>query len=177
MAILSIFNYPQRILRVTSSPVREIDLKIRRLAADMIDTMIDANGLGLAAPQVGQNIRLAVVDFDCENHSPQVLINPVIIRRSREKEEAEEGCLSFPGIRGPVKRPVRVTCQALNLDGELVEYQCEDLTARAIQHEIDHLDGLLFIDKIGPSDRLVLREAIEDLESTFDTLHAMGGQN
>lgn len=167
MAILPIRKYPDPILRAPAKPVTVIDDRLRRLAADMIETMRDANGVGLAAPQVGVGLRLAVVDFDPENHDPRILVNPVIVKRSGRKESCEEGCLSFPGIRTWIKRSPRVVCEAQNLDGETVQYEVEDLTARAMQHEIDHLDGLLFVDKAGPSDRQSLRGELEELEEEY----------
>ena len=171
MAILTIRNYPDPVLRLVAEPVKTINKDLRRLAADMIETMNHANGVGLAAPQVGKSIRMVVIDFDPENHEPRVLINPVIMKRSRQKDFSEEGCLSFPGLRSKVKRSARVTCEAQNLDGEIVEYQVEGLSARAIQHEIDHLDGMLFVDKVGPSDKLTLRDELADLEYTYQNIN------
>ena len=172
MAILPIRQYPDPVLRTPAEPVKVIDEKLRALAADMIETMEDANGVGLAAPQVGESIRMVIVDFDPENRDPRVLINPVITKRSGRKELGDEGCLSFPGIRSKVKRSPRVVCEAQNLDGELVEYQAEGLSARAVQHEIDHLDGLLFVDKVGPSDKLSLRDELAEMEESYDELHS-----
>ncbi len=171
MAILPIRKYPDPVLREPAKPVTVIDAKLRQLAADMIETMEDANGVGLAAPQVGVGLRMVVVDFDIENHDPRVLINPVIVKRCGKKELGDEGCLSFPGMRSQVKRYPGVVCEAQNLDGEVVEYQGEGLTARAIQHEIDHLDGMLFVDKVGPSDKISLREELEELEDNYAELH------
>lgn len=171
MPILPIRRYPDEVLRREAKPVEVIDEKLRQLAADMIETMQDANGVGLAAPQVGEGIRMVVVDFDPENHDPRVLINPVITARSGKREEMDEGCLSFPGIRTRIKRSPKITCEAQNLDGEVVEYRGEGLTARAIQHEIDHLNGTLFIDKAGPSDKMSLRDELEEMERTYAALH------
>lgn len=173
MAILPIKQYPDPVLRKVAEPVKTINKELRQLAADMIETMRDANGIGLAAPQVGESIRMVVVDFDPENHEPRVLINPVIVRRSRQKETIDEGCLSFPGLRSKVKRALKVTCEAQNLDGDVVEYQVEGLPARAVQHEIDHLDGMLFVDKVGPSDKLALRDGLAELEYTYNNLPNM----
>ncbi len=123
MAVLPIRKYPDPVLRQPAQPISVIDDKLRRLAADMVETMEDASGVGLAAPQVGESIRMVVVDFDPENGDPRVLINPVITKRSGRKELSEEGCLSFPGLRTRIKRSPKVTCEAQNLDGEIVEYQ------------------------------------------------------
>lgn len=172
MAILPIRKYPDPVLRQAAKPVTVIDEALRRLAGDMIDTMRDANGVGLAAPQVGVGQRLAIVDFDPENHDPRVLINPVIVKRSGRKELCDEGCLSFPGVRSRVKRSPKVVCEAQNLDGEVVEYQAEGLVARAVQHELDHLDGMLFVDKVGPSDKLLIEDDLAELEEVFAGLKA-----
>lgn len=170
MAILPIRKYPDPVLREPAKPVTVIDARLRQLAADMIETMEDANGVGLAAPQVGVGLRMVIVDFDPENHDPRVLINPSIVRRIGRKELGDEGCLSFPGMRSRVKRNPGVICEAQNLDGEIVEYQAEGLAARAVQHELDHLDGMLFIDKVGPSDRQSLRDELLELEDSYQEL-------
>ena len=171
MAVLPIRSYPDPVLRQVARPVTVIDAKLRQLAADMIETMQDANGVGLAAPQVGQPIRMAIVDFDPENGDPRVLINPVIVKRSGKKELGDEGCLSFPGLRSRVKRSPRVICEAQNLDGEVVEYQAEGLSARAVQHELDHLDGFLFVDKVGPSDKQSIQGELREMEENYADLH------
>ncbi len=174
MAILPIRKYPDPVLREPAQPVTVIDQDLRQLAADMIETMEDAHGVGLAAPQVGVGLRMVIVDFDPENGDARVLINPVITKRSGRKELGDEGCLSFPGMRSRVKRSPRVVCEAQNLDGEIVEYQAEGLSARAVQHELDHLDGMLFIDKVGPSDKLSLRDELAELEDNYADI-ALGG--
>lgn len=171
LAILPIRKYPDPVLRHPAKAVTVIDSKLRQLAADMIETMEDANGVGLAAPQVGVGLRMVIVDFDPENHDPRVLINPVISKRIGRKELGDEGCLSFPGLRSRVKRNPGVICEAQNLDGEMVEYRAEGLAARAVQHELDHLDGMLFVDKVGPSDKLSLRNELEELEDNYAELH------
>lgn len=167
MAKLPIRVYPDPVLREPARPVAVIDATLRQLASDMIETMQAANGVGLAAPQVGVGLRLAIVDFDPENGDPRVLINPVITKRVGRKELGEEGCLSFPGLRSRVKRNLRVVCEAQNLDGEIVEYQAEGLSARAVQHELDHLDGMLFVDKVGPSDKQSIQAELEEMEQNF----------
>jgi peptide deformylase len=171
LAILPIRKYPDPVLREAAKPVTVIDAELRRLAADMIETMEDAQGVGLAAPQVGIGLRMVIVDFDPEEHDPRVLINPVIVKRIGRKELGEEGCLSFPGLRSRVKRNPRVIVEAQNLDGEMVEYQAEGLSARAVQHELDHLDGMLFVDKVGPSDKMILKDELAELEDTYRELH------
>lgn len=167
MAILPIRKYPDPVLRKVADPVTVIDAKLRQLAADMIETMQDAQGVGLAAPQVGHSIRMVIVDFDPENGDPRVLINPTITKRAGKRELKPEGCLSFPGIHTEIKRAPKVFCEAQNLDGEIVEYETEALTARAIQHELDHLEGMLFVDKAGPSDKQSLKPDLEELEASY----------
>ena len=171
MAILNIRKYPDPILRQTAEPVRVIDEKITKLAADMIETMEDAKGAGLAAPQVGESIRMVIVDFDPEHRDPKVLINPVITKRMGRKVLQDEGCLSFPGLYSRVKRNPKIVFEAQNLDGEVVEYQVEGIAAKAIQHEIDHLDGMLFVDKVGPSDKLSIRDELEAMEDAYMEVH------
>lgn len=142
MALRNIRKDEDPILRKTSKPIIEITEKIKILAADMLETMYSASGVGLAAPQVGMLKRLVVIDV---GEGPIIMINPEIIDKSGE-EECQEGCLSFPGIVGDVVRPTYVKAKATNLNGEEVIIEGKDLLARAICHEIDHLNGVLFVD-------------------------------
>lgn len=164
VAILPIRTYPDPVLRETAKPVAVIDAKLRALAADMVETMKDANGVGLAAPQVGVGLRMVIVDFEPEKGAPRALVNPVITKRSGRKELAEEGCLSFPELRSRVKRSPRVVVEAQDMDGAPVAIEAEGIAARAVQHELDHLDGMLFVDKVGPSDRQSLQRDLEEME-------------
>ena len=147
MAILPIRIYPDPVLRVKCRDVTEFDDKLRKTAADMIQTMHAAPGVGLAAPQVGLDIRLAVIDLSVGEDPKQVyvIVNPEIVVREGA-ETAEEGCLSLPGITDKVERPTFVTVRAQNLEGKPIEIQAEDWLARAFCHEIDHLNGVLFPD-------------------------------
>ena len=172
MPILPIRRYPDPALLRPSLPVETIDNNLRTLAADMIETMKDASGIGLAAPQVGVNTRLVVIDRDPEKHDPVILVNPVFIRRSKEKETAEEGCLSFPGLRIKLKRHVGVTCQAQDLEGNVLEVEAEGLLARALQHELDHLDGVVFVARLGPGGRRAVRGELEAMTEAYRLLHA-----
>ncbi len=149
MAILPIRVYPDPVLRVRCSEVESFDRELRRLASDMIETMHAAPGVGLAAPQVGVEQRLAVVDLSVGNDRSalQVLVNPAMIE-GRGREVDTEGCLSIPGINEKVPRPTRVRVAAQDLEGEPLELELEDFEARAVCHEIDHLDGVLFIDHL-----------------------------
>lgn len=169
--MLEILHYPHPKLRIVAEPVEVIDDAIRRLAAEMIETMYAARGVGLAATQVGVPLRLLIVDTDPRARDPRVLINPVLVRRSRHKVFENEGCLSVPGIEAKVKRYAEATVEAQDLDGRVVEYGGEGLLARALQHEIDHLDGLLFLDKISSVTRFALRHDIERLEADYRRTH------
>lgn len=153
MAILEIKEYGEPILREKALPVEEVAPEILNLIKDMIETMYTASGVGLAATQVGVPKRIILVDE--EEDGLIVLINPMIIK-SEGEVVAEEGCLSVPDIYSQVKRSSKVTVKALNENGDSIEITKEGLTARALQHEIDHLDGILFIDRIGRMERQIL---------------------
>jgi peptide deformylase len=148
MSILPILTDPNPILRKKAEEVASDLLvlpQIKELTANMIETMIEAKGVGLAAPQIGRSLRIITVNTDDE---PTVLINPRIIKSSWGKVIDEEGCLSVPGKFGLVKRPKTVRVQALDENGKELNFKAKGLLARVIQHEIDHLDGKLFIDKV-----------------------------
>ena len=143
MALRHIVKIGDEVLRKTCRSVPEVTDRIKELAADMVETMHEANGVGLAAPQVGVMRRLFVIDI---GEGPIVLINPEILETSGE-QEGEEGCLSIPGKAGAVTRPNYVKIKGLNADGEEVEYEGTELLARAFCHEYDHLDGIMYVDK------------------------------
>ena len=143
MSVLDIRVLGDPILREETSPVEQITDALRMLAKDMFDTMYLAKGIGLAAPQVGRSERLAVIDV---NDKAFVIINPEIIELDSKTAKAEEGCLSIPDVYGDVERPVRVRVRALDLEGKPFEVEADELLARCLQHEIDHLHGKLFID-------------------------------
>ncbi len=171
MAILAIRIYPDPILRVKCRPVESFDPALRKLAANMVETMHAAPGVGLAAPQVGVDLRLAVVDISV-GEDPQailVLINPEIVRREGMETDTE-GCLSLPGITDKVDRPVAITLRAQGLDGTPFEIDAEEYLARAILHEVDHLDGVLFTDHLRglrrERSRRQLRKLAEEQEVT-----------
>ena len=142
MSILDIRVLGDPILRQSTEPVKEITDELRTLVADMFETMHHARGIGLAAPQVGRTERLAVIEIDGE---PLVVINPEILETSG-KAKAEEGCLSIPDIYADVERPKDVAIRAMDLEGNSYDVQATELLARCLQHEIDHLDGKLFLD-------------------------------
>jgi len=163
MAIRTIRLYPDPVLREPAAPVTVVDDSVRTLARDLAETMYDAPGVGLAAPQVGVQRRVVVYRVS-EETELRTLINPEIVSSSGEVTE-DEGCLSIPGLAYPVTRAQHVSVKALDLDGKPVAYEAEDLEARVIQHEIDHLDGVLFIDHIDTElrreARRILRERID----------------
>ncbi len=149
MALLPILHYPDPRLKKRAEPVTEVDESIRRLAADMAETMYAAPGIGLAATQVDVHKRVIVIDVSEDRSGLMVLINPEILEKDGECV-SEEGCLSVPGIYDKVTRAERVKVRALNLEGETVEFEAEGLLAVCIQHEIDHLDGKVFVEYLSP---------------------------
>lgn len=158
MAVLDIEIMGARVLREKASPVDVVTDEIRLLIRDMFDTMYDADGIGLAAPQVGLSQRILVVDVADEEEERHVhaLVNPVVVEASRETGKETEGCLSIPGLEETVTRPLRVVVEALSPDGEPVRIEADGLLARALQHEVDHLDGVLFIDRLSSLKRGIL---------------------
>lgn len=143
--MLKIITNPNLILRQKSLDVADVSAgKIQELIPAMLETMMEADGVGLAAPQVGQNVRLIVINHQ---DSPLAMINPKIIKKSLLKEWGEEGCLSVPGRFGEVKRFKKIKAEYLDSAGEKKQIDAQGLLARVIQHEVDHLDGILFIDK------------------------------
>ncbi len=148
MAIRNIRKNGDEVLRKKSRTVEKVDEKIKELVEDMIETMHKNNGVGLAAPQVGILKRVVVIDL-YDDKGPIVLINPEIIKEKGE-QEVEEGCLSFPNQFAKIIRPAEVTVKALDIDGKERKIKSKELLAQAISHEIDHLNGILFVDKIIP---------------------------
>ena len=150
------------VLREHAREVIEFDRGLRKLAKRMLRTMHDAPGVGLAAPQVGVLQRLLVYDVDDD---PQVLVNPVLDEYSDETEESDEGCLSVPGVTMPVERPVSVRVRGFDATGEPVEFRAEGFEARVIQHENDHLDGVLIVDRTSRSARAAALRALRDQDA------------
>ncbi|MFP3975087.1 MAG: peptide deformylase, partial [Dehalococcoidia bacterium] len=155
MALLSIRHLPDPVLREKAKKISNIDGKIQKLIDDMIETMQQANGVGLAAPQVGVSLRLAVLQMPGEE--PFAIINPEIVKRSGE-QEVVEGCLSVPGYAGEIKRPASVTVKGLDRHGKSIRIKASDLLAEALEHEIDHLNGNLYIDHVESNDKLYKTE-------------------
>lgn len=146
MAKLDILRYPDPKLQTVAKPVQEIDVRIRSLVADMLETMYDANGIGLAATQVNVHERVVVMDVSESRNEPIVLINPTITWMSSERSKGEEGCLSVPGIYDGVERAVAIKVSAQDADGNAQEIEADGLLAVCIQHELDHLMGKVFVE-------------------------------
>ena len=178
--VLEIVKYGNPVLRTKGAEVGKVDANIKKLAADMLETMRDANGVGLAAQQVGVPIQLAVIDVsdmedrpsemfmegkevDFEALMPLVLLNPVL-ELGKEIEEDVEGCLSFPTLSADILRPARVKARAMQLDGSTLEFEAGGLLARALQHEVDHLHGILFIDRISSAARAGMAGKLKRLQ-------------
>lgn len=179
--ILEIVEYGHPALRAKGARVEKIDDKIRALAGDMLETMYEADGVGLAAQQIGRPIQLCVIDVagvkdrpsalridgkpaGIEENMPMVLINPEIEPFGKTRA-ASEGCLSFPGLRGDVVRPWSVRVKAQDLEGRRIEFEADGLLSRAVQHEHDHLHGILFIDRMNSSDRREIEHEIEHIRN------------
>ncbi|WP_062227325.1 peptide deformylase [Aureimonas frigidaquae] len=161
MTIKPLIILPDPVLRVTSEPVERIDDAVRELAADMLETMYDAPGIGLAGIQIGVPRRILVIDLakDEEPRNPLVVINPTILSVSDERSLYEEGCLSIPEYYAEVERPARLRISFQDLDGKTQERDADGLLATCLQHEIDHLNGTLFIDHISKLKRdMVIRK-------------------
>ena len=160
MAILDILHFPDTRLRNVAKPVAQVDDSVRKLIDDMFETMYRAPGIGLAAIQVNQPRRVIVVDISEERNQPLALVNPEILDRQGE-EEMDEGCLSVPGVYEKVQRAERVRVRALDRDGKSFEMEVDGLLAVCIQHEIDHLDGKLFVDYLSNLKRQRIRKKLE----------------
>ena len=178
--VLEIVKYGHPALRQKGAVVKQVDEKLRQLALDMLETMDAANGVGLAAQQVGVPIQLAVIDVadvedrpstlridgadvDLAEHMPLILLNPKL-ELGAEKEAGTEGCLSFPEITAEIFRSASVKAKAHTLDGEVLEFEATGLLARALQHEVDHLQGVLFIDRMNSATRTTVAGKLKRLQ-------------
>jgi len=157
MALLPILTYPDPRLHTVARPVAAVDARIRALIADMLETMYEANGIGLAATQVDVHERLVVIDVSEERNEPLVLVNPEIVWASEDKQVGDEGCLSVPNIYDGVERSRAVRVRALDADGQSRELSAEGLLAVCIQHEMDHLTGKVFVEYLSPLKRNRIR--------------------
>ena len=163
---MNIVNYPDPVLRQRAKPLTEINKEVYLQVEEMLELMYQAQGIGLAAPQVGWSVRLFIIDSDGDRDMEKVFINPVIIEEVGELNK-EEGCLSFPGIMSKIVRAHRIKAQAYNLKGQKIEIEAEGLAARAWQHELDHLNGCLFIDKMSPANRLAISHQLKEFEQSY----------
>ncbi|MEQ8516591.1 MAG: peptide deformylase [Chromatocurvus sp.] len=161
MAILDILEFPDPRLRTRAQAVAAVDTTLRTLVDDMLETMYDASGIGLAATQVNVHQRLLVMDTSAERDQPRVYINPEVEVLDPELGEYDEGCLSVPGFYETVHRPCRVRVSALDRNGEHFTEELNELSAICLQHEIDHLDGKLFVDYLSPLKRQRIRRKLE----------------
>lgn len=168
MAIREIVLMGDPVLREEAEDVTAFDDELRRLVRDMFETMYHADGIGLAAPQIGLRTRVIVIDLrreEGEEPKRVALVNPVVVWESPEVEKQSEGCLSIPGLEEVVQRPLAVRVEARDPHGDPVEIEADDLFARALQHEIDHLNGVLFLDRVSPLKRRMLMKKWKKLEA------------
>lgn len=170
MAVLPIVTYDDEVLRKEAEPVEEMTEEIRTLIDDMFETMYNSDGVGLAAPQVGRLLRIFVVDADVmaeereePHYGPMAMINPEIIFESEEETEMEEGCLSIPGVNGMVRRPECIKVRFRDKEFEQQEIEVGGWLGRVIQHEADHLDGILFLDHLSAFKRKLLSGKLKDI--------------
>jgi peptide deformylase len=159
--LLPILRYPDPRLHTVAKPVVAVDARIRSLIDDMLHTMYDANGIGLAATQVNVHERLVVIDVSDERNAPIVLINPELVWVSPERKKADEGCLSVPDIYDGVERSVAVTVRALDAQGASRDLEALDLLAVCVQHEMDHLIGKVFVEYLSPLKRTRIKSKLE----------------
>ncbi len=167
MSILTILEFPDKRLRTVAEEVNQVDAGIKTLVDDMLETMYAAKGVGLAATQVNVHKRVIVMDVSEDKNAPICLINPTIVERDGT-EESEEGCLSVPGFFEKVSRAERIKVRALNRDGESFELKADELLAICIQHEMDHLEGKLFVDYLSAFKR-------NRIKSKLDKIHKQQG--
>jgi len=162
LSILTILEFPDERLRKKAAVVKTVDDKIKRLVDDMLETMYQSHGVGLAATQIDVHQRVIVIDVSEEKDDPLYLINPEIIEKDGIKE-SEEGCLSVPGFFEKVKRAEHIRVKALNREGQSFEFEARDLLAVCVQHEMDHLSGKLFVDYISPLKRQRIKKKLEKI--------------
>lgn len=167
---MKIVQYPHPALRHVAKPLKAIDAEVRTVAMKMLELMYEAKGLGLAAPQVALPYQLLVMNFSgdpLQKEHECIAINPVIVEKKGGSIDGSEGCLSFPGLYQKVRRSKTVVVRAYDLEGKLYEMTCSELPARLWQHETDHLQGVLYIDKMGPLGKLSARGALREFEHKF----------
>ncbi|KAB0287639.1 peptide deformylase [Vibrio fortis] len=163
MSVLQVLTLPDDRLRTVAKPVKEVTPEIQKFVDDMIETMYDEEGIGLAATQVDFHQRIVVIDISETRDEPMVLINPEIIEK-RGEDGIEEGCLSVPGARALVPRAAEVTVKALDRDGKEYTFDADDLLAICVQHELDHLEGKLFVDYLSPLKRKRIQDKLAKIK-------------
>ena len=175
LSALEIIHYPHPTLRHTSRPIQRVDDELRNIIRQMFPLMYEARGVGLAANQIDLPLRVFITNLEVEPEEGEerVFINPVI-SQPKGIVEQEEGCLSIPGVKGNVKRPERVKIQAYDLDGQAVDLTVDGLFARVVQHEVDHLHGVLFTDRLSETGKMAVREEMEELELSFRSRRETG---
>lgn len=167
--MLQVLKYPHPTLLRPAKPLKRVDAELRTMIAEMFDTMYEQKGIGLAGPQVGLPYRLFVVNETGDSREKDqefVFINPVL-SKPKGSEESEEGCLSLPKLYAPVRRPASIQVTAYNLQGQAVTYSSEGLFARVVQHENDHLDGVMFIDRLSPTALIDVKPGLEEFREEF----------
>ncbi|MBU6390801.1 MAG: peptide deformylase [Planctomycetota bacterium] len=169
---MNIAIYPDPVLRQKAKHLTEINRETYQRVEEMLELMYQAHGIGLAAPQVGWSVRLFIIDANGSSAEEKVFINPTIIEEVGEVNK-EEGCLSFPGVLSKVARAQKIKAHAYNLKGQKIEIEAEGLAARAWQHELDHLNGCLFIDKMSPANRLAISNQIKEFERAYRSNHVV----
>ncbi len=167
---MEVVLYPDPVLKKRTEAIKNIDDEIVQLSKEMIKTMHRANGVGLAGPQVGVSKQIIIVNPTAEEGKETIYINPKILKR-KGKELGEEGCLSFPGIYGSIERATWIQVAATLISGEQVTFEAEDFEARVLQHEIDHLLGILFINKIQPIEQVAIKPDLKELEQKYESNH------
>lgn len=167
MSLLAILEFPDPRLRTKAQPVSVFDAKLKALAADMLETMYAAPGIGLAATQVDRHIRLLVLDVSEEKNRPMIIVNPRVVWREGT-ETCQEGCLSVPGIFADVERAERIRVEAEDIEGKPQVIEADGLLAVCIQHEMDHLDGKLFVDYLSPLKRDMVRKKLAKQRRSAD---------
>lgn len=167
---MEIVLFPDPRLRAKNARIETFDAELAQLARDMFEAMYRTSGVGLAAPQVGVNVKLLVFNEEGKPEASDreiVLCNPRVVSKSKDRVSGEEGCLSFPGIYAPVQRHESIVIEAEDLEGNTFQKEFDDWEARIFQHEFDHLDGVLFIDRFSPSDKTRLRPRLLDLKRAY----------
>jgi peptide deformylase len=176
LSAMEIVTYPHPTLRRVSRPLKRVDAELRLKIREMFELMYAAKGIGLAANQVDLPLRLFIVNLEAKPEGQElVFINPVISLPRGGSEDAEEGCLSLPGLYGPVIRPKQVRINAYSLAGEEIQLDATGLMARCVQHELDHLDGVLFPDRMSATARADIAEEIDEFEAEFKSRRDTGG--